>query len=38
MEVNQHTAFAPLYVRKRQQSAPEGTAEPGVAAPAGGEG
>ena len=36
MEVNQHTAFAPMYVRKRQ-SAPEGTAGPGVAAPAGGE-
>jgi len=35
MEVNQHTAFAPLYVRKRQAT-PVGTAEPGVAAPAGG--
>ncbi len=35
MELNQQTAFAPIYVRKRQ-SAPEGTAEPGVAAPAGG--
>jgi segregation and condensation protein A len=34
MEVNQHAAFAPLYVRKRQ-GAPEGTAGPGVAAPAG---
>ena len=38
MEINQHAAFAPLYVRKRQQSAPEGTAGAGVAAPAGGEG
>ena len=35
MEINQQTAFAPIYVRKRQR-APEGTAEPGVAAPAGG--
>jgi segregation and condensation protein A len=35
MELNQQTAFAPIYVRRRQ-SVPEGTAEPGVAAPAGG--
>jgi segregation and condensation protein A len=35
MEVNQHAAFAPLYVRKRQ-SAPVGTAGPGLAEPAGG--
>jgi len=38
MEVNQHTAFAPIYVRKRQQGAAEGAADPGVAAPLGGEG
>ena len=35
MEVNQNTAFAPLYVRKRQ-SGPVGTSGPGLAEPAGG--
>jgi len=34
MEVHQHAAFAPLYVRKRQAApAQNGTADPGVAAP-----
>jgi segregation and condensation protein A len=37
MEVNQHAAFAPLYVRKRQ-GAVEGATDPGVAAPGTGEG
>ncbi len=37
MEVNQHEAFAPIYVRKRQ-SAVSGGPDPGVAAPGSGEG
>ncbi len=37
MEVNQHTAFAPIYVRKRQ-AAPNGATDPGAAAPGSGEG
>ena len=37
MEVNQHAAFAPLYVRKRQNAA-NGATDPGVAAPGGGAG
>jgi segregation and condensation protein A len=35
MEVNQHAAFAPLYVRKRQNG---GATDPGVAAPGNGAG
>jgi segregation and condensation protein A len=36
MEVHQHAAFAPLYVRKRQGAPPRnGDADPGVAAPGG---
>jgi segregation and condensation protein A len=34
MEVHQHAAFAPLYVRKRQAAPTQnGAADPGVAAP-----
>jgi segregation and condensation protein A len=39
MEVNQHEAFAPIYVRKRQVvQIVNGEPDPGVAAPGGGEG
>jgi segregation and condensation protein A len=38
MDVNQHEAFAPIYVRKRQGAVAGTAGDPGVAAPGSGEG